>query len=88
MHSSHTAQYYNSKQIECKPQYRIYNAMALDYCQARQLRAGFAEESLNTARKYTYKQGTFYMFLGGLFVGVYVCVCEIRNGSSECTCAE
>lgn len=30
------------------------------------------------------------MYLGGLFVGVYVCVCEITlgNGSTECTGAE
>lgn len=42
------------------------------------------------ARKSAYKNGTFYMYLGGLFVGVYVCVCEITlgNGSTECTGAE
>lgn len=48
----------------------------MDYCQACQLRVGFAEEVVNAAKKSAYKKDIFYIYLGGLFVGVYVCLCN------------
>lgn len=48
----------------------------MDYSQAYQLRVGFLEEVVNAAKKSAYTQDIFYTYLGGLFVGVYACLCN------------